>query len=447
MPGVALVYPYFRTRSATELLFPPLGAASLASQLHKLGIETKIFDCTFHDIGWVKKSLLAYQPDIVGIYTMVTLSRNTFQIAEMVRTELPDSLLVSGGPLPSLHPERFTRIFDAVFRGEADLSFPRFCQDVLELKVFRQHLNELPLESFEGLFIQQDGLQINNPTVHYSEKELKSFPLPYRDDFDHEAYQKVWSEQDGSKTTSIITTLGCPFSCDFCSRPVFGNRFRRRNLDIVFEEIGQIRRLGYDSLWIADDSFTLDLHYLKEFCQRMTGWGIGWSCLSRVTGIDEEMTSLMKISGCKRVHLGLETGNQATLELMKKKATVKEGMNAVHLFHKAGIEVAAFFIVGYPGETISSIEDTFRFALELPLDSISFNVPYPLPGSQLFEHVSKVDQNKDWNEENETTFLYESEFDPEWLRRRIGETMRAFEEKKKTNIAPSVDRRLLTSRA
>jgi anaerobic magnesium-protoporphyrin IX monomethyl ester cyclase len=87
--------------------------------------------------------------------------------------------------------------------------------------------------------------------------------------------------------------------------------------------------------------------------------------------------------------------------------------------------------VGYPGETLSSIEDTFRFALQLPLDSISFNVPYPLPGSQLFEHVSKVDSANDWNVENEVTFLYQSEFDPGWLGRRIGETMQAFGEKKK----------------
>ncbi len=256
-------------------------------------------------------------------------------------------------------------------------------------------------------------------------------PLPYRGDFDHAAYQKVWSSQDGSKTTSLITTLGCPFNCDFCSRPVFGGLFRRRNLVKVFEEIEQIRSLGYDSLWIADDNFTLDINYLKEFCRGMVGRKIEWSCLSRVTGINDEITSMMKESGCKRVYLGLETGNQGTLKLMNKKATVEEGIHAVHLFHNAGIQAAAFFIVGYPGETAASIEDTFKLALTLPLDDISFNVPFPLPGSKLFERVNKVDKNKDWSEENEITFVYESEFDSPWLRRRIGETMQAFSEKKK----------------
>ena len=121
---------------------------------------------------------------------------------------------------------------------------------------------------------------------------------------------------------------------------------------------------------------------------------------------------------------------------MKKQASLEEGINGVHLFHETGIEVAAFFIVGYPGETVASIEETFMFALALPLDNISFNVPFPLPGSKLFERVSKVDINKDWNEENEVTFVYESEFDTRWLQQRIRQTMRAFADRKNKTVKP-----------
>ena len=92
--------------------------------------------------------------------------------------------------------------------------------------------------------------------------------------------------------------------------------------------------------------------------------------------------------------------------------------------------MAAFFIVGYPGETVASIEDTFRLALTLPLDEISFNVPVPLPGSTLFERLGGPDEGRDWEQENEVTFLYPSEIDEAWLRRRIDETMRAFAAKK-----------------
>lgn len=433
MSRVALVYPYFRTRSATELLFPPLGAAHLSSQLQRLGIESKIFDCTFSSFDDIREGLGAYRPDIVGVYSMITLSRNSMRLAEAVRADQPGSTLIAGGPLPTLYPEQYSRTFDAVFRGEADLSFPRFCRDLLDLRPSRDRMGELPLTTYDGLYLRRDGLECDNPMVHHPEKDLDTFPLPNRGDFAHAAYQRVWAELDGTKTTSIITTLGCPFSCDFCSRPIFGNLFRRRNLDAAFEEIEQIRALGYDSLWIADDNFTLDIHYLTEFCHRIASLPVQWSCLSRVTGITPGLTRLMKESGCRRVYLGLETGDPGTLALMKKRASLEEGQEAVHLFHRAGIEVAAFFIVGYPGETTASIESTLRMALELPLDNISFNVPFPLPGSPLFERVPRVDSSKDWTEENEISFVYDSEFDPGWLQRRIGETLRSFEEKKSSS--------------
>jgi anaerobic magnesium-protoporphyrin IX monomethyl ester cyclase len=162
----------------------------------------------------------------------------------------------------------------------------------------------------------------------------------------------------------------------------------------------------------------------------MAGRSIGWSCLSRSTGINEDIARLMKESGCTRVYLGLESGSQATLKLMNKKATLEDGLNAVYHFRKAGVEVAAFFIVGYPGESEAAIDETFRFALKLPLDEISFNVPFPLPGSKLFERVSEIDEEKDWDIENEVTFVYQTEFDQAWLKQRIDQTMQTFEENK-----------------
>jgi len=430
MPKVAIIYPYFRTRSPTEILFPPLGAASLARQLRGFGIDTKVFDCTFINISQLKNKLNAYQPDIVGIYSMVTLSHNVFQIVEMVRSCFPKCLLVAGGPMPTLYPEIYCTRFDAVFRGESDLSFPLFCRDMFKEKITRQRVKLLPLETYPGLFIHDQNIHIENPIANYDESVIQSLPFPDRSDFDHKTYQNEWLKKDGSKTTSIITTIGCPFNCDFCSKPIFGNTFRRRNIDTIFEEIADILHLGYDSLWIADDNFTLDNHHLKEFCQRIANLKISWSCLSRTTGIDSSMACLMKESGCKRVYLGLESGCQATLDLMNKQTTVEEGINAVNLFRKACIKVTAFFIVGYPGETVKSIEETFRIATMLPLDDCSFNVPFPLPGSKLFQRVTELNPNLDWLEENEVTFVYRSAFDPVWLRHRIQQTLQIIKERK-----------------
>ena len=178
MSRVALVYPYFRTRAPTELLFPPLGAAVLTSQLAALGVESKIFDCTFMNFSTVRSALKSYGPRIVGIYSMITMSRSALRIAEELRTLLPDCLLVAGGPLPTLYPDQYAKRFDAVFRGEADVAFPAFCQDFISQNLSRDRLSEMPLEKYPGLFIRQTGLQADSPAVHYSEKELSGFPIP-----------------------------------------------------------------------------------------------------------------------------------------------------------------------------------------------------------------------------------------------------------------------------
>jgi anaerobic magnesium-protoporphyrin IX monomethyl ester cyclase len=194
----------------------------------------------------------------------------------------------------------------------------------------------------------------------------------------------------------------------------------------VFEEIAGIQAMGYDRLWIADDNLTLSRTHLDEFCRRADGLGLTWTCLSRADGVDRVMAGRMREAGCRRVYLGLESGSAHTLGLMHKRFAIEESARAVRLYRENGIEVAAFFMVGYPGESTESIEETFRFALSLPLDEISFNVPFPLPGSRLFDRVRGIDETLDWNKENEITFVYEAEVDQRWLRRRISETLDAF---------------------
>ena len=423
---VALVFPYVRTRVATELLFPPLGLAALAAQLRRLGVETRVFDCTFGSLERLRADLAAWRPDVVGISAMVSLTEATLRVARAVRDDLPGALLVAGGPLPTVFPRRFTGHVDLVFRGEADLSFPCFCRDYLGLPPADGRLRELDLTRYDGLVCEIDGLRVEVPPVHHSEEQIRTFPLPDRGDFDHAAYQAAWFEKNGTRPASLITSLGCPFGCEFCSKPVFGSVVRRRGLDAVLEEVRQVTALGYDSLWIADDTLTLDPAHLAGFCRMIGPLRMTWSCLSRADNVTPQMAAAMHAAGCRRVHLGLESGSQATLRRMGKQATVEDGARATRVYRAAGIDVAAFFIVGYPGEAPADIELTLELALALPLDDISFNVPLPLPGSRLYERVGGCDPGRDWTRENELTFVYPSAIDEAWLRRRVEETLTEF---------------------
>ena len=167
---------------------------------------------------------------------------------------------------------------------------------------------------------------------------------------------------------------------------------------------------------------------------------ITWSCLSRIDNISDEIANAMKNAGCTNVYLGIESGNDEILKLMNKKIDKAAVRRGVGVFKNNGIQCAGFFIVGYPGETVGTIEETFEFALSLGLDEISFNVPYPLPGSKLYDRISGISDD-DWTIENETRFLYQSEFDEKWLMQRIKETQRTCNQNNKGNKNWSLENR------
>jgi anaerobic magnesium-protoporphyrin IX monomethyl ester cyclase len=430
--SVTLIYPYFRSRDPVEKLFPPLGIAYLASQLKELAIPVTIEDCTFEDFEEVLYRIETSRPAIIGISIMVTMSRNAFDLLARLRERLTGTLFVAGGPLPTVHPAMFAEKFDLVFCGEGDVTFPRFCQDYLSSCNDPRNLETLDLSSYPGLYRNRNGQVWSSPPVHHSSEILDRLPLPDRSGFDHHQYQTVMEKNTGLRQTSLMVTRGCPFSCDFCSKPVWGDLFRKPPLEKVFSEIEEIISLGYTSLWIADDCFTLDSEYLIAFCHEMIRRDVpaGWTCLSRVDRLTPGLVDLMKRAGCIRVYLGLESGSNETLGLMNKRVTVEQGIRAVQLFSEAGIGTAGFFMVGYPGESIVSIEKTFALALSLPLDEAWFTIPLPLPGTPLFTRVADLASWDDWEVSNQVKFVYPSEFDGHWLERRISETMNAFRKKK-----------------
>jgi anaerobic magnesium-protoporphyrin IX monomethyl ester cyclase len=437
LSGVTLIYPYFRSKDPVEKLFHPLGIAYLASQLKEQGTPVTVVDCTYATFEEVIDRIADSRPAIAGISIMVTMSRNAFDLLRELRERLPNTLFVAGGPLPTVHPGMFAETFDVVFCGESDVTFPQFCKDYLSSCSCPDDLKNLDLSTYPGLYCNRNGQVFSCPPIHHPQEILDRLPLPDRLVFDHHKYQEAMEQATGLKQASLIVTRGCPFSCDFCSKPVWGDVFRKPPLGKVFREIETILSLGYTTLWIADDCFTLDTDYLREFCHGMIlrGLPVNWTCLSRVDRLTPELVDLMKRAGCIRVYLGLESGSNETLRLMNKRVTVEQGIRAVELFSRAGIGTAGFFMVGYPGETIDDIEKTFDLVLSLPLDEAWFTVPLPLPGTPLFTRVADLASWDDWQMSNQVKFVFTSEFDERWLERRIHETMAALK-KKKEGIVP-----------
>jgi anaerobic magnesium-protoporphyrin IX monomethyl ester cyclase len=389
MTTVTLVYPYFHPSNDNSIFrFPPLGLGYIAAHLKNKGISVELVDCTFLSFKDAMERIRNSHPRIIGLQVMFSMKEKALQMVELLRKDC--ELLVAGGPLPTSNPEEFLQSFDVVGLGEGEETM---------LDIVQAVQNGKPLKQVKGIAYKDLGKTIFTAPRDFI-NNLDEIPFPAREMFDNQAYKAYYSRNFGYTTTSIMTSRGCPFQCDFCSRPVFGNRFRSRTPKNIAEEVQQVHDLCYDRVWFADDCFTLGRKRFLDICHELIRRrvNIGWECLSRVDTIDEEVAEKMRKAGCVRVFFGIESGNDTVLKLMNKQITVRQAEQAVNTCKKAGIQVGAFFILGYPGETDKTVLDTVDFASSLPLDYLSFTFPYPIPGTPLYERVKDSMIMEEWTE-------------------------------------------------
>ena len=368
MTDVVLVYPYSKpSRDRSVFRFPPLGLGYIASYLRANGISVEVVDCTFIDEKEALSRIWKSSPSIIGIYSMYTMEEKAFRLAELLKDKC--DLLVAGGPLPTVYPERYLQAFDVVAIGEGE-------QTMLEIVIAQK--NGGNLSKIDGIAYRKNGTDrlstkqnsvVLNPARQLI-PDLDSIPFPARDLFDNYAYIDNCRKTDGHAITSMMTSRGCPYNCDFCSKPVFGNITRMRSSENVVDEIEDVLSYGYDRVFFQDDCFTLDEQRVEEICDEILNRRLAfkWRCLSRVDSIKPEIVSKMRQAGCEQIFFGIESGNNSVLKIMKKQFTAEQARKAVETAASEGVETGAFFILGYPGETDQTILDTIRFATSLPLD-------------------------------------------------------------------------------
>ena len=418
MTKVTLVYPYFQPSNDNSIFrFPPLGLGYVAASLRTHGIPVELVDCTFLRSEEVVEKVRHSNPQIIGVYSMFSMKKSSLELARLFKDYC--DLLVVGGPLPTLDATDFLEVFDVAVIGEGEESMVELV-DCME--------KSAGFSAVKGIAYKDRGeLRFTSPRGFV--QNLDDLPFPSRELFDNEAYKKYYSKRFGYTITPMITSRGCPFNCDFCSRPVFGTSFRTRSPSNIVDEVESIVSFGYDRVWFADDCFTLNRGHLIGVCDEMIHRGIdvGWECLSRVDTMDREVARKMRRASCVRVFFGIESGNDDILALMRKQITVGQARKAVYSAKAAGLQVGAFFIVGYPSESDGTVLDTVRFASGLPLDYLSFTLPYPIPGTPLYERVKGNGRVviDDWEEPKNWSLirhklLYGSSFSEAKLKFAIG---------------------------
>jgi anaerobic magnesium-protoporphyrin IX monomethyl ester cyclase len=314
-------------------------------------------------------------------------------------------LLIAGGPLPSCDPSSFWDDFDLVVKGEGESAI---------VEVVQAYETDSGYDKIAGLAYRKRDRTIETPRREL-QFDLDQIPFPARNLFPNRMYMDHWTKHFGYSATTVMTTRGCPFSCEFCSNAVFGTSYRERSSENVLNEVEEALALGYERIHFADDVFTLNKSRILQICKDISDRGLDfkWECLGRVDSIDRTTALAMKSAGCDRIFFGIESGDEATLRLMGKRISLEQAVGAIAAARSAGLKTGAFFILCYPGENDDNVLKTIRFATSLPLDYLSFTMPYPLPGTRLFERV-KSKAVRDWDGRtsmlSDHTLTFESEF-------------------------------------
>lgn len=335
-------------------------------------------------------------PDIIGI----TCPTPVYWVVKQICRELKDKdsrvPIILGGPHPTALPRETLMDMDAdvVVIGEGE-------ETVIELIDALEKGRRL--DNILGLAFKNCNEVTINPRRELI-KDLDTLPFPAKDLLPLQNYylpptKRIRSE----RATNMITSRGCPFNCTFCmARTAWGRQTRLRNIESVLDEIKEnVEVYKLTEFSFHDELFTLKKSRVIELCKGIIdrGLDISWVCQARAGTVNEEMLEFMKKAGCGKIAFGFESGNQHMLNLMNKRETLQNAVESARLCKQAGIGVAGAFILGHPGETIESIQDTIRFAIELDIDTAAFFIAIPYPGTKLYDLAVKngyLQKNVDW---------------------------------------------------
>jgi radical SAM superfamily enzyme YgiQ (UPF0313 family) len=263
-------------------------------------------------------------------------------------------------------------------------------------------------------------------------KDLDVLPLPAWDLVDIEQYRKIWLKHAGYFSLNIGTTRGCPFKCNWCAKPIYGNRYHARSPGHVVKELKELKeKYGFDHIWFCDDIFGLKPGWVNEFADLVEKEKLSFKFKIQSRAdllLQENYVKALARAGCETVWMGAESGAQKILDAMDKGITVDQIYGATRLLRKHGIKPSFFIQFGYPGETKEDIGKTIRLINELLPDSLGISVSYPLPGTLFHERVKAELKNKaNWTDSDELQLLFRNTYSPSFykqLHRYVHKTYR-----------------------
>jgi radical SAM superfamily enzyme YgiQ (UPF0313 family) len=405
----------------TNTPYPPLATLYAASVLRENGHEVKVADIQFADsASAIERHFTEFNPDVFVIYDdgfnyltkmcLTNMRDAAFQMQKLaVKRNLP--VIVSSSDATDHITEYCKNGANYIVIGEAEYT-------LLEIVNAIQKKENTKL--ITGIAYVEDGNVIKTPSRNVT-KELDEFPKPAWDLLNIEPYKNVWLKKHGYFSLNFVTTRGCPYKCNWCAKPIYGNRYNSHTPKYIVDLIKETQaKFGFTHIWFADDIFGLKPGWLKEFNQLVKNENIQikYKIQSRADLLlEDENIKYLSESGCDTVWMGAESGSQKILDAMDKGITVNEIKRSVALLKKHNIKPALFLQFGYLNETAEDIKQTIDMVNELLPYDIGVSVSYPLPGTKFYEKVKEQLKTKtNWSDSDDLHLMFSNTYSPEFYK-------------------------------
>jgi anaerobic magnesium-protoporphyrin IX monomethyl ester cyclase len=402
--------------------YPPLGTILAAAYLRSNGYDVALFDPMFSPgPEGVNKKLEEYLPDIFVVYddgfnylTKMCLS-NMREAAFKMQAQAKKhncKVIVSSSDATD-HAEKYlSHGADLVLTGEAEHTL---LEVVKRLEKKSNDFSDIP-----GLALRA-GHQLTRTAARPVSRNLDEFPVPAWDLVDIAPYKKIWLQKHGYFSINVATTRGCPYKCNWCAKPIYGNMYNMRSVERVMEEIRYLKLLfNFDHIWFCDDIFGLKRSWVTEFAEatKKLDFKLKYKIQSRADLlIQKKYVESLAASGCHEVWMGAESGSQKVLDAMDKGTTVEEIREARKLLKQNNIRAAFFLQFGYPGETKEDINRTIQLVKETMPEDIGISVSYPLPGTAFYDKVQgDLREKTNWTDSDDLHMMFRNTFRPKFYK-------------------------------
>lgn len=402
--------------------YAPLGTLYAATALREAGISVAVFDSMLEDPCAKLPGLLAeYEPNIVVVYeddfnflSKMCLTRMR-EVAREIATAARGigAVAIVHGSDSTDNPELFLKNgFDYVLCGEAEETLVKLCIAILQ---------SAELTVIDGLVRREESGQIARSSERLAKNpEWSSLPLPARDLVDLEPYRAAWQAAHGYFSVNMVSSRGCPYHCNWCAKPISGNKFHLRPAAIVAEEMRFLKTSArVDHIWFGDDVFALNHHWVHEFAEEVAkrNAAVPFKIQSRADLMTEQTVHDLKSAGCAEVWMGVESGSQAVLTAMDKGLSLPSVVTARHLLKQAEIRACFFLQFGYPGETWAELQETIAFVRHTRPDDIGISFSYPLPGTAFYERVQQeLGQKRNWVDSDDLCIMFHAAYSTDFYR-------------------------------